>query len=55
MLSSSIGASFIGGAEVSMDGLRRVGAGSRGREELEGVASGDAVCGVSLVDMMRAL
>lgn len=43
------------GAEVSMDGLRTFVAGSRGLEELEGVASGDAVWVVSWVDMMCAL
>lgn len=41
MLSSSIGDWFMAGAEVSMDGLRRIAAGSR--EEREGVVSGDAV------------
>jgi hypothetical protein len=43
VLSSSIGLGFMAGPEVSMDGLRRVAAESRDLEELEGVASGDAV------------
>jgi hypothetical protein len=43
VLSSSTGDGFMAGAEVSMDGLRRIAAGSRGFEDREGVASVDAV------------
>lgn len=52
VLSSSTGFSFIAGEEVSMDGLRRIAAGSRRLEELDGAASGDAVWEVSLVDIV---
>ena len=55
MLSSSIGVRFMEGVEVSMDGLRRFAAGSRGIEELEAVTSEDAVCGVCWVDMAYAV